>query len=78
MNENTPLSEKITAKRAGRLQTCPESSKLLLTRCWSHKASPRQVLKAFCQECVGFERQAITDCTAYACPIWEYRPYQKI
>ena len=35
-------------------------------------------VKAFCIECQGFEDPAETvrTCTAYACPLWEYRPYR--
>lgn len=33
-------------------------------------------IKAFCQECCGYNRAAIRDCTALACPLWPYRPYQ--
>ncbi len=38
-------------KRARRLAGCPVSARTLLTRCWSKKCSPRQVLKALCHEC---------------------------
>jgi hypothetical protein len=33
--------------------------------------------ETFCQDCVGFERAAITGCAAYAGPLWNLRPYQK-
>lgn len=33
-------------------------------------------IKAFCLDCVGFQRSDITNCTALACPLWPYRPYQ--
>lgn len=55
----------------------PTASRKLFERVWSGKASPRASIKACCQECVGFERAAITECTAYACPLWNLRPYQK-
>jgi hypothetical protein len=29
-----------------------------------------------CLECVGFDRNAITECTAPACPLWNFRPFQ--
>lgn len=53
----------IALKRAGRLATMPTASRKLFNRVWSGKASPRACIKAFCQECVGFERVAITECT---------------
>lgn len=65
------------AKRAGRIETAPESFRKLLTQAMSGKCSPRQAIKAHCAECVGFDRQAITECGCYACPLWVFRPYQK-
>lgn len=46
-------------------------------RAYSGKSRPSGV-KAFCIECQGFEDPAETvrTCTAYACPLWEYRPYR--
>jgi hypothetical protein len=33
-------------------------------------------IKAFCLDCVGFERKSIRECTSHACPLYPYRPYQ--
>jgi hypothetical protein len=43
------------------------------------EASPRQAIKAKCQECVGYEdvTAAIPACTVFKCPLWAYRPYQQ-
>lgn len=38
--------------------------------------SPKAAFKAMCMECVGWSRQEVTACTALACPIWGYRPFQ--
>ena len=38
--------------------------------------SPTSAVKAFCAECVGWVRNEVTHCTATACPLWPYRPYQ--
>jgi hypothetical protein len=73
---NASSGEKIAAKRAEKLEACPVSARSLLARCWSKKASPRQAVKAFCHECCGYDRAAITECTAWACPLFEFRPYQ--
>jgi len=70
------LSEKIAQTRARRLERCPTLYRPLLARCYSRRASPREAVKAFCQECCGYDRRAITECTAYACPLWHLRPYQ--
>lgn len=60
-------------KRAGRLSTCPKRYREILKRSWVTR-SRKTAIKAFCLECVGFERAAITECTAYACPLWGFRP----
>lgn len=73
------LSEeaKCEEKRAKRIATAPIGSQALLKRCFTGKCSPRTAIKGMCLECVGFERKAVTECTAYACPIWHFRPYQE-
>ena len=66
---------KIALKRAGRLKTCPTSAKGILSRAWDGN-SQKTAIKAMCLECVGFDRQAIADCEAWACPLWEKRPFR--
>ena len=41
--------------------------------------SMKAALQAFCIECQGFDdaRAGVRACAAYACPLWEYRPYQE-
>jgi hypothetical protein len=75
--QTASLGEKIAAKRAGRLATTPESAKGHFVAAWAGKCSPRRAIKAQCLECVGFDRQAIADCTGWACPLWHFRPFQK-
>jgi hypothetical protein len=77
MIETASLSELIAAKRARRIETAPQSFRKLLARAMSGKCAPRMAIRAQCAECIGFDRQAISDCTAYACPLWHFRPYQK-
>lgn len=72
------LDEKIVNRRAGRLATTPESTKGHFVAAWAGKCSPRRAIKAQCLECVGFDRQGITACTCWACPLWNFRPYQKL
>lgn len=55
----------------------PESAKNTLAEAFSGSASPRRAIKAMCLTCVGFQRDAIRDCTGYSCPLWMYRPFQK-
>ena len=39
--------------------------------------SPAAGIKAFCLECVGWQRAEVVRCTAQACPLWSYRPFRK-
>jgi hypothetical protein len=73
--QTASLDVKITAKRAGRLETVPPSARGHLIAAWTGNCSPRRAIKANCLECVGFDRDAIRDCTAFACPLWNFRPF---
>lgn len=33
----------------------------------------RTAVKAFCTECMGFERARVKDCTSKTCPLWPWR-----
>jgi hypothetical protein len=74
--QNTRLNEKIVRQRSRRIETAPQSFRKLLAQAMSGKCSPRAAIKAQCAECVGFDRQAVTFCSSYACPLWAFRPYQ--
>jgi len=39
--------------------------------------SPSAGIKAFCLECVSWQRAEVAHCTAQACPLWPYRPFRK-
>jgi hypothetical protein len=71
------LAGRIALKRAGRLLTTPESVKGLMKRVFDGKAPRSGCIKAFCLECVGFERAAVTESQSFACPLWKVRPFQK-
>lgn len=45
------------------------------TKAVSHK-SRNAAVKAFCLECVGWEREEVKKCTDLACPLYGYRPYK--
>lgn len=77
---SAPPSELATlqeAKRARRLSSIPQKAQGMFKRAWAGKLAPRQCIKCFCLECNGFDRKAVTECTAYACPLFNVRPYQK-
>ena len=73
---NASLGEKMARLRARRIETAPQSFRKLLTRAMSGKCSPRAAIKAQCAECSGFDREAINDCTSFACALWAFRPYR--
>lgn len=39
--------------------------------------SLRAGVNAFCLECVSWQREEVNRCTATACPLHPYRPYQR-
>ena len=55
----------------------PESYKKNYLATVSGKASPRNAIKAFCIECMGYVRGEVTNCDTIDCPLNLYRPYRK-
>lgn len=71
-----PMStSKPRTKRLSVIEHDTPSLSKLYEDCYSGAASPRKAIKAMCLECVGYERSAVAECTATACPLWMYRPY---
>ena len=62
---------------ADRTSQMPKASIATYRKATRGKASPRVAIKAFCMECVGWNRAEVTECTALACPLWMYRPFQR-
>jgi hypothetical protein len=54
----------------------PERCRGILKRAYGGQSKAAGV-KAFCLRCTGYSREDVKDCTAYACPLWPYRPYQQ-
>ena len=54
----------------------PVSCRLGYLRAVAGTTSPREAIRAQCLECVGWVRREVTICTARACPLYAYRPYQ--
>ncbi len=78
--QSAPLGEFSDPKRARMLQQVSEDapSKLgAFRRVYSSTASPREAIKAMCLQCCWMDLEGIRGCTATACPLWEFRPYQK-
>ena len=64
--------ESAIARRASEM---PKAYRPNYLRAARGKASPRMAIKAFCLECVGWQRQEVRRCTGVACPLWRYRPF---
>lgn len=61
-----------------RLKSIPSLMQNLYLRACLKKASPKMAIKAFCQNCNGYEdvRTRTANCETFSCPLWAYRPYQ--
>lgn len=68
----------LNPKQQRRIATAPESWRGILTRAITGKGPRSNAIKAQCGECNGFDRQAIADCTADACPLHPYRPFRNV
>ena len=66
------LSRRIQEKAAG----MPETMRKGYLQAAQGTGSPRTAIKAFCLECVGYVRAEVAQCTAAACPLFMYRPFQ--
>ena len=65
----------MNAAQKKELATVPTSCRGIMERAYlgnSRKAS----INGACLRCVGYLRAEVTNCTAYACPLWPVRPYQ--
>ncbi len=50
----------------------------LFLRVYTGQASPREAIKAKCLECCWMDEVGIRECTGTACPLWAFRPFQKV
>ena len=74
----TTKKEKSTdLKILKRLDAIPQKYRNIYIKAFSGKASPRQAIKAFCLECVYWQKEEIRKCTCPACPLYRLRPYQQ-
>ena len=77
-----PGNGSFTLQQAKRLRQVDETKLMfagLFRRLYTspERVSPRQAIRAFCLECNGYEREAITVCSATACPLFFFRPFQQ-
>jgi len=80
MKQDTPFrgysAAEIELKRANRLADVQRDAPRYVgtfRRAYAGK-SLRAAVNAFCVECVSFDAASVAECTAPACPLWEYRP----
>lgn len=50
--------------------------RITMQKAFDGTCSPRSAIKAQCLICVGYDREAVTHCTGFSCPLWAFRPYQ--
>ena len=68
--------QRIEELRRQRLEQIPSSMRATYEKATAGR-SRRMAIKAFCQECCGYDRRAVAECSTVVCPLWPYRPYQK-
>jgi len=59
---------------ARRLESMPETCRRTYLRAMQGRSMAAAV-KAFCMECVSWDRSEVAHCTAPACPLYPYRPF---
>ena len=61
------------------LQAVPPKFRPLASRALRGVSGKAAAVKAKCQECVNYEevKDRVGNCTAWTCPLWRFRPYQK-
>lgn len=63
---------------AKRLRNIPETQQNVYKKASQGKGGARNAIKAFCSECVGYDRLEVTLCTDLSCPLYLYRPYRNL
>lgn len=74
--DNRPVSHPERAARLRMVRKTLPSAVNAFTQAYEGK-SRVAAIKAFCLECIGFNRDEIRKCSAPWCPLWAMRPYQK-
>ena len=68
---NRPATEQIEERRT----QIPDVHKANYDKAMRGK-SLKAGTKAFCLECVGWQKEEVRLCTSLACPLYPYRPYR--
>jgi hypothetical protein len=67
-------AERVAEVQRECLESVPALSRGLVARSLAGTASPRQAIKAFCLTCTNYDRDEITCCPVWLCPLHAYRP----
>lgn len=74
------LVGQIPSNRAGavkdRLAEMPVSCRRSYLSALMARGGAKRAIKAFCLECVCWDRDEVRNCTAVACPLYAYRSYK--
>jgi hypothetical protein len=69
------LDDQSTAREHA-IKHAPPSARNVMKRAYSGTSRTAGV-KAYCLHCVGYVRADVRNCSSLACPLWEYRPFQR-
>jgi hypothetical protein len=58
------------------LEGVPVSAKGVISRAFAGSGSPRNAIKAKCMACSNYQREEITECRVFTCPLHPWRPFQ--
>jgi len=78
-NARASEASEINEAAARYSESIPIKFRNLYLKAVAGKASPRQTIKAKCQECVGYEEvvSRVRNCSSLICPNYAFRPYQE-
>jgi hypothetical protein len=59
-----------------RISEAGQLYRITMEKAYAGTCSPRSAIKAACLHCVQYDRDSVTHCTGFSCPLWAFRPYQ--
>jgi hypothetical protein len=54
----------------------PVSARGILVRALDGTGGRKNAIAAMCLYCTGYDRETVRSCTAWSCPLWQWRPFQ--
>lgn len=74
---NSMMDQAKGTKYGDYAKTVPASARRNYLQARTGKASATNAIKAFCMDCMGYDRDAVKYCTSKICPLLEYRPFRE-